>query len=264
MTAGQRRALARQERQEAASRTQTATWVSQQLSRTAVVACDKQMCADLTAHGFPAANLLMLGSASPYPLTADVIIQTAAVRGWFGSSFTANYAPEVLTSCGSGASAVAIRVIAPHGASTYLRQLASDLALRKQVGSELLASSQISALPPAKVQLSSGQVDDRLLYDITALAGDVQIKVLAFSNNNTEGASPGVPFRYADLAETVPGVHLSPAAYAASLVQDLRKLPAQYQPLRITTITIDRKPVLQIEYGAPSPLGLLGPATGTP
>jgi len=260
MTPVQRRALARQE---AASRKVAATWVSQQLSRSAVVACDEQMCADLTADGFPAANLLMLGATSSYPLTADVIIQTAAVRALLGSSFSTNYAPAILTSCGSGTAAIDIRVIAPHGAATYRQQLASDLTLRKQVGSELLASSQISALPTAKAQLSSGQVDDRLLYDITVLAGDVQIKVLGFSNIET-GASKGIPLRYADLAETVPGVHLSPAAYAAALVHDLRKLPPQYQPLRIETITMGAMPVLQIEYGAPSPLGLLGPSTGTP
>jgi hypothetical protein len=86
--------------------------------------------------------------------------------------------------------------------------------------------------------------------------------VLGFSNIE-EGASPGIPLRYADLAETVRGVQLSPKAYAASLVRYLRELPAPYQPLRTETITLGRKPVLQIEYGAPSPLGLLGPGSGS-
>jgi hypothetical protein len=260
MTAGQLHAL---EREEAASRNLAATWVSQQLSRSAVVACDKQMCSDLIAHGFPAANLHVLNATSSYPLSADVVIETATVRALLGSSFSANYAPEVLASCGSGAAAIYIRVIAPHGAAAYRQALASDLTQRRQVGSELLASSQISALPPAKAQLSSGQVDDRLLLDIVALASDVRIKVLGFSNIATR-ASPGMPLRYADLAESVPGVHLSPTAYAASLVRDLRKLKAQYQPLRTETITMGAMPVLQLEFGAPSPLGWLGPSNGAP
>ena len=44
-----------------------ATWLAQQVSRDATVACDRVMCAALTARGFPSRDLLVLGPASEVP-----------------------------------------------------------------------------------------------------------------------------------------------------------------------------------------------------
>ena len=67
-------------RQEAAARDQAASWVARQVSRDAVVSCDRVMCAALTAHGFPSRNLLVLGPTSNYPVSSAVVVETAAVQ----------------------------------------------------------------------------------------------------------------------------------------------------------------------------------------
>ena len=102
-----------EQRAEAASRRLAATWVTQQVSHAAVVACDPQMCAALTADGFPSRNVRMLGPTAPYPLTSAVVVVTQAVRDLFGSSFSSDYAPAVLATFGSADASITVRVIAP-------------------------------------------------------------------------------------------------------------------------------------------------------
>src|SRR5262249_20500113 len=77
------------ERQEASNREHAAAWISQQVSPSAVVACDAAMCQALQERGFPAANLRLLQKSSSYPFSSDVVIDTAAVRSIFGSSLGA-------------------------------------------------------------------------------------------------------------------------------------------------------------------------------
>ena len=252
------------QRHEAANRKVAAIWISNQLSPSSVVACDAAMCSVLEADGFPASNLRVLVRSSPYPWSSTVVVETAAVRGMFGTSLGAQAAPEVLSTVGSGSATIRIRVVSPHGAAAYRRDLANDLAIRKQTGTALLGSGgQIGTHPLAHEQLAAGAVDTRLLYVITVLAGATPIDIVDFGNIAT-GASPGLPLRYADLAEKDKAAHLSQTAYVSALQRVLRGLPAQYRPIRVVTVQLGpTETVLRIELPAPSPLGLLG-SSGKP
>jgi hypothetical protein len=66
-------------------RDQAAAWVASEVSAGAIVSCDPVMCAVLGRHGFPAANLLVLGPGAPDPLGSGVVLATSAVRSMFGS-----------------------------------------------------------------------------------------------------------------------------------------------------------------------------------
>jgi hypothetical protein len=247
------------QRLEALNRNRAADWVSQEVSRDAVIACDPQMCAALEAHGFPAGNVRSLAQNASYPLSSSVVIVTAAVRALFGTSLATEYAPEILTTIGSGTAQISIRVIAPHGAATYLDALAADLATRRQDGGALLASSQITTSALAKSQMATGLVDSRLLFAIAALAGEHPIDIVSFGNISAGGSS-NLPLRYADLAEDVPAAHMSSAAYVGSMLSILRELPAPYRiAWTLTTSLSSGLLVLRIDVPAPSPLGLLGP-----
>ncbi len=182
----------------------------------------------------------------------------------FGTSLGAQAAPEVLSTVGSGSAIIRIRVVSPHGAAAYQRALGADQAVRKQTGAALLGSGgQISTQPLAHEQLAAGDVDTRLLYVITVLAGTTPIDIVDFGNIAT-GASPGLPLRYADLAEKDKAAHLSQTAYVSGLQRVLRRLPAQYRPIRVVTVQLGpTEKVLRIEAPAPSPLGLLG-SSGKP
>jgi hypothetical protein len=248
------------QRLEALNRTRAASWISQEVSRDAVIACDPQMCAALEAHGFPAGNVRSLAQNASYPVSSSVVIVTAAVRALFGSSLDTGYAPEVLTTIGSGTAGISIRVMAPHGAAAYLHALAADLANRRQNGAALVASSQITTSALAKSQMATGLVDSRLLFAIAALAVNHPVDIVSFGNI-TAGGSSNLPLRYADLAEDVPPAHMTQAAYVGSMLSVLRALRPPYQiAWTLTTALANGQLVLRIDVPAPSPLGLLAPS----
>jgi hypothetical protein len=249
-------------RLEAAIRDQAAAWVAGQVSHDAIVSCDRLTCADLVAHGFLARNVRVLGPASPYPVASTLVIDTPAVRELFGASLGTGWAPAVLATFGTGITQITVRVIAPHGAAAYQAALSQDLATRKQEARALLdATSEIELSAEARRQLASGQVDERLLFAITALASANPVDIVDFGNLAT-GASAGVPLRYADLADNDAAAHMSRSAYVQSMVAVLSAEPAQLRPARIQPAMLaGGKAVLRIEYAAPTPLGLLGPTS---
>ena len=245
--------------QAAAVRGDAAAWVAQQVSHGAVVGCDRVMCAALTAHGFPARDLLMLSPISPSPVNAAVVVETAAVRGLFGTSLGLAWAPAVLASFGSGPAVITVRVTAPHGAAAYQTALTADLAARMTAGAALLKDRRITVPAPAAAQLSSGQVDSRLLRALTAVARHQPVRIVDFGNIGS-GASAGVPLRFADLAETDQAARLAGAAYLRSVRADLSTVNARFRPARTAIVVLPGgQAVLRVEFTAPSPLAGSGP-----
>lgn len=251
----------------AAVRAQAAAWVAGQVSPDVTVSCDAVMCAALKAHGFPAGKLVMLGPASPDPVPSELVVQTATVRTLFGSSLAVAWAPAVLASFGSGPGAISVRVVAPHGAAAYQTSLHADLADRKRSGTALLDDSRITVSATARSQLAAGQVDSRLLAALAALAGHLPVGIVQFGSLGP-GASPGVPLRFADLAESVPAAHMNTAAYMSAAWTVLSRADPRIRPARAVSGTLQhqavsgtlqRQAVLRVEFTAPSPLGEPGP-----
>ena len=91
-----------------------------------------------------------------------------------------------------------------------------------------------------------------------ALATMYRVQVVDFPAP-APGASPGMPLRAADIAPAAsPGTRQRPTTMA-SLASYLRHQLPPYQPERITVVRLaNRQPVLRVDYGVPSPLGLLG------
>ena len=208
---GQHRARAQQAA--AAVRNEAAAWVATQVSRSAVVSCDPVMCRALDKHAIPAGDLRELKPGTPGPLRSDVIVVTAAIRAEFGAGLNSVYAPGVIASFGSASTRIDIRVIAPQGAAAYRSALSADLAARKKAGPQLLLNSRISAPATARRQLTAGQVDSRLLLTLAELAAQQPVSIVTFGDL-APGASPGIPFRCAYLAEASGGASAGPAAQA--------------------------------------------------
>ena len=244
----------------AAVRAQAAAWVAGQVSPAVTVSCDAVMCAALKADGFPAGKLVVLGPASPDPVPAVLVVETATVGELFGSSLAAAWAPAVLASFGSGTSAITVRVVAPHGAAAYQTSLNAGLAGRKTSGAALLNDSRITVSATARSQLLAGQVDSRLLLALAALAGHQPIDIVRFGSLGP-GASPGVPLLFADLAQNVPAAHMDPAAYVRAVWAVLSGAVARLRPARAVTGTAQGQALLRVEFTAPSPLGNLGPGS---
>ncbi len=246
-------------RQLATVRDQAATWITAQVSPDAMVSCDRVMCAALAAHGFPQRELLMLRASSPDPASSQVVVETAAVESYFGSSLAAAWAPDVLASFGSGSAAITVRIMTPHGAGAYQNALNADRAARQKSEASLLNDNQIVVSATARKQLAAGQVDSRLMLAIAALAGHQSISVVRFRNLGP-GAGAALPLRCADLARSDPAASMGPAAYVQSARTFLESVDTQFRPARIVTARLpDGQAVIRVEFTAPSPLGLLGP-----
>jgi hypothetical protein len=241
----------------AAARTAAARWITVQASTDAIVSCDPQMCALLQAQGVPAARLLALGGGNPAPLGSDLIVSTAVVRSEFGARLSSVYAPVVLATFGTGSAQTAVRVVAADGAAAYLRSLRTDVAARASAGQQLLQNPRLHPSATARRALAAGQVDSRLLTAFAALATMHTVDVVDFPAS-AAGTSAGLPLRTADIAPADPGNRRRPNTLA-SLASFLRDQLAPYRAARITVFRLaSGQPVLRVEFGAPSPLGLLG------
>jgi len=247
------------QRQEASTRRQAASWVTQQVSPDDVVSCDRTMCAALRAAGFPG-KLLVLGTASQPPVNSAVVVVTQVVRDLFGSNISSAWAPDVLASMGSGAAEVTIRVVAPHGVLAYQDQLSSGLAVREQDGKALQGNPQITLSPVANQQLTGGQVDYRLLVALANLATDEPIDIMQFGNVGS-GASARLPLRYADLAVDVSAAKMASPLYQRAMHTLLGAAPSQFRPVRSQGVVLPNgTDVLRVEFTAPSPPGSISGA----
>jgi hypothetical protein len=241
---------------EAAVRAAAVTWVTSQVGRDIIIACDTVICSDLAQHGFPAGNLNVLQPTAPDPYGSELVIATYGVRSQFGSRLAAIYAPEVIASFGTGANRIDVRLIAPRGPAAFRAALRTDLLSRKSSGAQLLRNQRIRTSNAARAQLSAGHVDVRLLTIIAFMAAERPLDIVDFGGREP-GASPSVPLRFADLAVTSSAAHLGRPAYERALIALARSEVPPYVPLSAGPVRLaDGKTVLRIEFAAPSPMGL--------
>lgn len=253
----------------ATARSQAAQWAGDQLSSGTIISCDPAMCAALRAHHYPTAQLILLGPSAPDPLGSDVVMATAAVRSQFGRRLTTVYAPDVEAVVGTGKARIQIRAIAPDGAAAYTSELHADLQQRRAFGATLLHNKAVSAPASARRQLAAGMVDARLLNTLAILADTHPLRIVGFVGAGP-GASPGIPLRSVDIsgARRAGGPTLSPAANNRFLRSSLVFLQDQRPPYLALRMRMTRRSgqpeMVQLEFGAPSPLGLLATGTGEP
>ncbi|HYK31942.1 MAG TPA: hypothetical protein VEV63_08270 [Streptosporangiaceae bacterium] len=253
------KARIRAEARLAAAISRAATWVVAQVDHTAKVACDPMMCQALADHGLPDQGVYQLDHEVAGPSGASILVDTATVRRQFGAGAVANWAPTVLASFGVGADQIMVRLLAPHGAPAYEAALRADTKQRQLVGTNLLTSSQITTTTSARNALAAGNVDDRLLLVITALASQHPIDIVAFSQT-WPGATTGIPMRCAYLAVTDPAAYLTEPVYVQAMIGLLRVQPPAYRPGQVRLVSLDGRKVLSIWYAAPSPLGVISPS----
>ncbi|HEY2313816.1 MAG TPA: hypothetical protein VGH96_09395, partial [Streptosporangiaceae bacterium] len=135
--------------------------------------------------------------------------------------------------------------------------LSKDLSARKSSGAQLLRNSRITAGTVARAQLAAGVVDSRLLTTIAFLAGQHPVDIVGFGG--AAAADPGVPLRIAYLAESDGATPASSgSAYLSALEAVLHAQSPPYVPLSFGNVQLPSgQPVLQVEFAAPSPFGLL-------
>jgi hypothetical protein len=234
------------------TRNNAAAWVAGQVAAGDVVACDPVMCHALETRGMAAARLQMLWPGSENLAGAVVVVATPAVQSHLGARLDTVDAPGILARFGAGNRQIVIRVMAPHGAAAYRSALAADLSDRKSSGQALVSTSSIHWSAVEKRQLAAGQVDARLMVAIVDLAANHPVQVVAFGDGSP--GAPSAPLRSAELA-------YSGSAAKKALLDALATVAGGpvYRASHITPVRLRTgQTVLQVEFSAPSPLGLLG------
>ena len=241
-----------------AVRDRAAAWVASQVGRAGRVSCDPVMCQALRVHHVPAADLLVLRPGGADPLQSAVVVVTAAVKKMVGSRLLAADAPAAIASFGSGAGRVSIQVIFPRGAAAYATALRKEIADRKAAGSSLLLQGSVTASTVARLQLQGGQVDSRLLLTLGELTSQGPLSIVSFGGR-APGASPGIPFRSADLVVTGAKADPAPAVQVRVMSDFVHQLGTYYASARIRTVHLTGgQDVVRIEFTAPGRFGLLG------
>jgi hypothetical protein len=236
----------------AADRRSAAAWVAQQVSPSVIVSCDPEMCSELQASGFPAAQLMELRPTAPDPLGSAVVVATPAVQRQFGSRLASVYAPLVMASFGAGAERVDVRAVAPDGSAAFESKLAAERFSRVSAGTQLLRNKHVQASAAARAALEAGRVDPRLLVTLAALAAQLPLQLVAFYDASP-GASPDVPLRGAQIG----------AAASAGLTTMLTFLTAQRPPYQPAVARIVRgaggQSVITVRFDALGLMGIPGP-----
>jgi len=233
-------------------RAAAAAWVASQVSRANPISCDHVMCQALQARGVPAADLLVLKPGGGEPLHSRVIVVTAAVTKMVGTEFLTADAPAAIASFGSRSRQISVRLIYPQGAAAYAAALRQDIAERKTSEVTLLENPRVTAPPAVRRQLQGGQVDPRLLLTLAQLASQSPLSIVAFGDR-APGASPGIPLRSADLAVTDDA-----AGQARQMSAFAHQLQGYFAGARIRAVRLaNGQDVVQVEFAAPSPLGVL-------
>ena len=232
-----------------ASQSQAASWVAQQVSRDVTVLCNPGMCRELRLDGFPAARLKPLPRGARALLGSGVLVATPAVRSQLGSGPTADYAPQVIASFGSGAARVDVRTIAPAGATAFTTQLAAERTTLALAGRQLLINKNIQASPSARAALWAGQVDARLLTILSLLSAQMPVRLAGFTG--APGAGAGAPLRGAEIG--------APSLAVRSAV--LALLDAQRSPYRpaIAVVADGSRSVVVLRFDAPAVLDFSQP-----
>jgi len=243
---------------EVAVRGRAADWVANQVGRAGLISCDQTMCRALRASGVPADDLVVLKPGGVGPLHSAVVVVTAAVRKIVGSRRLTADAPAAIASFGSGAGRIAIRVVFPRGAAAYAAALRQEISDRKTAGSSLLLLGPVTASAVARQELQDGQVDSRLLLTLAELASQWPVTIMGFGDRGP-GASPGIPFRSADLVLTDSRAGPAPAGRVRVMSDFVHQLGDYFAGARIGTVRLaDGQDVVRIEFKAPGRFGLLG------
>lgn len=224
------------------AQTAAAAWVADQLSSDAIIACDPALCAVLQAQGVSAGRLMPLKPGSPDPQGATVVVTSASADGQL-----AGYAPAMIASFGAGATEIDVRAAEPGGAATYASALKSDLGARQSAGTELLRNKRIQFTAQEAAELRAGEVDSRVLATLAALSIQYSMRVASFGD-----ASPGVQLLFRQVTVTSKG-----GSASAELASILALVNAQRPPYLPAQAAITGQDTVQIEFAAPSPLGLL-------
>ena len=238
-----------------------AAWIAANVSTHAVVGCDPATCADLVAAGFrtgaqlPGQSALSqqeVDQAIGMPGSMTLVVATPALRAAFGAQVTAS-APVILASFGSGHISVQVREFVPGGSAAYQRQASSALNARRKAGRSLAANRRVLVHGAARLALTAGLVDPRLIAALRAIARRHLVHLARFGAAGPL-AGRSAPLRMAEIGGFTAPHNGRPGSDLAAILKVLRSQPAFDRPRLTITKLPGGATMLKIEVLAPTPL----------
>ncbi len=245
LTAAQKQAEAAAARAVAANSTAAAVWIAAQVSEQAVIGCDPATCAAILSAGYGSGGQVVLRAGVPLPSAGALVVATPAVRSQYGAGLVTT-APEVIAAFGTGPQAVQVRVIVPGGQAAYSAAAGSAVQAGRTAGLKLIRESLVRVHPAARLDLTAGLVDPRLLTVLQRLGARYQIDIYSFAEGGPVAGST-LPFRLAEIV----GLTRREVVGAEKL---LKALPDQSRPALAVARLPGGKYGLTIRFKAPSPL----------
>jgi len=234
----------------AANRQQAAAWIASQVLPGTDIECDTLMCSALQAAGVSPGDMLDMNTTTQDPLGARIVVATPAVRNQFGSRLASVYAPLLLAQFGTGPERIQILYNAPDGTAAFNNSLAADRAARISWGEQLLTNKRVQASGSARIELLAGNVDPRLLITLSALAGEMPVRLVTFDDSSPGAA---VPLRGAELGAAAP-------AGLSAIQAFLAAQRSQYKPSQVGEAqSAGGQSVITVQYDAPGWMGMSGP-----
>ena len=149
----------------------------------------------------------MLQPGVRLPSSGALVVATPAVRAQYGAGLVAT-APEVIAAFGSGPQAVQVRVVVPGGQAAYSAAASSAIASGRSAGLKLIGDGKVRVHPAARLDLTAGLVDQRLLTVLQGLGTRYSIDIYSFADGgpvagsliaSSPVAGSSVPYRLAQI-----------------------------------------------------------------
>jgi hypothetical protein len=242
-------------------------WVLGNLDPGTALLVPSVVAAELSRHGHQADRLIGYGTGTPRvdwrccPFLITLGRATARPEEGLPAAIKPAYqrSRPLALFTGDGHRAE-IREIFPEDVAAARAALVADRAARVEAAADLVKNSRVHLAPAARVALLAGSVDSRVLIALAGVTGKHAVDVAGFPVHPGE-ATTGVPRRAVRIT-AVDGRPVHPDDSGTNDVQTY--LMSQVPPYRPDALPIAREGrvrTLTISFRAPSPIGLLAPAS---
>jgi hypothetical protein len=190
--------LTRAQVQAQANEQAAGTWLAAQVAATTLIGCDPGMCGFLQAAGYPMSQDVVFLPGADVPGGAALVVSTPALRTQAAAALTGT-APEVIASFGAGREAVQVLVTSDGSPSAFAFAAQAAVVASQRTGRSLARDKGLHLSAAARLDLTGGMVDRRLLVILQKLVAARQVDVTGFADVGP-GATSTAQFRSVTIA----------------------------------------------------------------
>jgi hypothetical protein len=215
--------LSRAQLQTQANEQAAGTWLGAQVAATTPIGCDPDMCGYLQAAGYPMSQDVVFQPGATVPGSAVLVVSTPALRAQAPAALT-GAGPEVIASFGSGRDVVQVLVATEPSPAAFATAAQAAATASAHVGGALARDRGLHLTASARLDLTGGKVDRRLVVLLQKLVAGRQVTVLGFTD-----AGPGASWTAQFRSVTIAGLGTRKSTELRAMLKLLRGPRAPYR-----------------------------------